>query len=582
VRSRGAVRRLAMALLVLAACLTLVPRGASAQGVRVEAELDREEIGLHETAILTVTVTTPGTQAYRPELPDIPGVRVQSLGESQGFSWINGRVSRTVTSVYRLRPERTGDFMIPSFRVRSPGPAPSPSRPLTLRVRNEAPAERDGSADLFARLQVDRTRVFWNQAVLARFTLYSRTRVESPVWDPPSAAGFWAEVLGPAQSGRTTLGGVAYDTFELKVAYFPTRTGRLQIGPGRIHAQVLRRVRQPDPWSSLGMPETQVEEVELVTAPVLIEVMPLPGGAPAGFSGAVGDFSLDVRVDRVSARAGEPVTVTTILRGTGNLASASDPAVLARGAARRHTSEATTTFDRSGERLRGERRRDNTFVPEAAGELAVLPVRFSWFDPEAGRYRTQVADTIRVRVAPGGSPADSLSLAKQSAPLATTRSRPGTSGRLDLDAPAGARALAMSSLLASLGAIVAGRMRARAARDPRRRRQEAIDARLAELRAARAHGAPRAAAVAATSLREAAAVRHGATVEGLPLPESLAALARAGATESEIAEIRSLLESLDRLAFAPDAGAGAAPGAPGATALDEAEHAILRYRAEVS
>ena len=571
-------RLLALLLGLLGAAVS--PGLASAQHVRVEAELDREEIGLHEVAILTVTVTAAGTQAYRPRAPEVPGLRVEPFGESQGFSWVNGRVSRTVTSMYRLRPQRTGDFTVPSIQVRAEGQSPLASRPLVLRVRSEAPARRGGSDDLFVRLQVDRTRAYWNQAVTARFTLYSRTRVEAPIWDPPSAPGFWAEVLGPARAGHAIVNGLEYDTFELHVVYFPTRTGRLQIGPGRIHAQVVRRVAQPDPWSSLGMPEAQVEEIELVTAPVLVQVTPLPGGAPEGFRGAVGDFELDVRMDRVSTRAGEPVTVTTILRGSGNLASASDPDVLALDPARRHTAGGTTAFDRSGDRLRGERRRDTTFVPEAPGELRIRPVHFSWFDPEAERYRTQTADTVRVRVMPGGNTADSLALARPSAPLATARSRPGATGRLDLSPPLAASALALSSLAAAVGVFAAGRMRDRTARDPRRRRIAAIDAQLAEVRAARATGLARAAAVASKALLESAAIRYGANVEGLPLDETLETLARAGAAEEELSTLRTIHESLDRLAFAPDRAAGTGASQP--PAIEEAERVIRRYREELA
>ena len=48
------------------------------------------------------------------------------------------------------------------------------------------------------RLDVDRTEAVWNEGVRARFTMYSRARLEgAPAWDPPEAPGFWAEVLGP-------------------------------------------------------------------------------------------------------------------------------------------------------------------------------------------------------------------------------------------------------------------------------------------------------------------------------------------------------------------------------------------------
>jgi hypothetical protein len=185
-----------------------------------------------------------------------------------------------------------------------------------------------------------------------------------------------------------------------------------------------------------------------------------------------------------------------------------------------------------------------------------------------------------VRVAAGGGASDSLALARPTAPLAAMRPGTGTAGQLGLDAPFAARALAWTSLLATAGAFVAGRMRDRASRDPRRRRQVAIDARLAELRAARASDPLRAAAVASLALRDAAAWRHEVIVEGLPLQDSLATLERAGASEEEIRTIREVLESLDRMAFAPDHAAE--PGSPGGSAIDEADRLIRRYREEVS
>src|SRR5262249_31604629 len=159
-------------------------------------------------------------------------------------------------------------------------------------------------------------------------TLYSKGRIEgSPVWDPPDAPGFWAEVLGPARTSRVRAGGAEYDAAELRVEYFPTRTGRLRIGPGRVHVQVVHRIEPPDPWSALGLPETRVEEMILETERASVQVRPLPGPAPDAFRGAVGSYALSVGVDRAAARVGEPITVTTAIRGDGNLSSAGDPDV---------------------------------------------------------------------------------------------------------------------------------------------------------------------------------------------------------------------------------------------------------------
>ncbi|HKW51365.1 MAG TPA: BatD family protein, partial [Candidatus Eisenbacteria bacterium] len=378
----------AVAWLLAAGFFVLGSRVAAGAGrLEIQAELDRRQIAVGEAATLTLTVTAEGVDMPPVTLPPIAGVTVERLGESQGFSWINGRVTRTLTVAFRLHPSDVGDVTIPEISVKS-GDAAARSMPLTLRVGKALPPARGGTSELFARVVLDKSRAYWNEGIIARFTLYSRVQVEGvQSWDPPDAAGFWTEVMGPPRTGRVVISGVEYDASELRVTYFPTRTGRLKIGPGRVHLRVVRRIPQPDPWSMLGLPEEQVEDVTLETGIVPIEVMPLPPAAPASFKGGVGDYTMDVHVDRASLHAGEPVTVTTTVRGVGNVASAGDPEVATSVPARTYAGGVNTSIDRSGERVRGERRRDTTFIPETTGRMAILPVRYTWFDPEAKRYR---------------------------------------------------------------------------------------------------------------------------------------------------------------------------------------------------
>jgi hypothetical protein len=570
--------------LCLVSCLA-VPAGAGrarAEGhLEIEAELDRNEIAIADVATLTVTVTAEGVDLPSVALPPIPGATAERLGESQGFSWVNGRVTRTATVAFRLHPSRIGEVRIPALRVSSSG-IEAQSRPLVLHVGNAPPAVRSGSSELFVRLTLDRHRAYWNQGVTARFTLYSRARIEgAPVWDPPDAPGFWNEVLGPVRTGRVVIGGAEYDASELRVAYFPTRTGRLTIGPGRVHVQVVRRIEPPDPWSALGMSETQVEELTLETERAGLDVVALPAAAPADFRGGVGSYSMDVRVDRASVHAGEPVTVTTTIRGGGNLASAGDPTVKASAPARSYAAGANTTLDRSGDHVRGERRHEVTLIPEAPGPFAVLPVRFTWFDPETAHYRTQVSDTISIRVLPAvGSVGDSLRAAREEGPLAALRSKPGPRGPLTLEAPFGAHALGIASILAYAGTWIGLRLRDRAERNPRWRRRRALEAILGSLEELGRGGVTRERASDRISamILQALALRFDADLEGRSVKDALEHLRLAGAPENDLEEVSALLASLDRLAFAP-------PGpddAGGARERNAAERLVDRYRKDLT
>lgn len=559
------------------ALLVLGPRAAAAAQIGVQAEVDRNQISLGETATLTVTVTAQGVEVPSIDAPTVKGVEVFRQGTSQGFSWINGIVTQTSTVAFGLHPTVEGDLTIPSIRVLSRGIA-AQSQPITLHVGKALPAPRAGTAELFARMVLDRSKVYWNEGLVARFTVYSRVRLEGiQSWDPPDAAGFWTEVMGAPRSGRVVIGGVEYEASELRVTYFPTRTGRLKIGPGRVHVRVVRSIAQPDPWSMLGLPEEQVQDLTLETGTAPVEVLPLPAGAPQSFKGAVGDFSMDVRVDRTHIRAGEPVTVTTAVRGEGNVASAGDPDVAASIPARTFAGGATTSIDRSGDRLHGDRHRDVTFIPEAPGRMAILPVRFSWFDPEARRYRTQVSDSIPVVIHPPVAWADSSHAAQAVGPVAALRARPGRRGDLSLEPPPGSGAIAIASLL-GYGAALAGQsLRRRTDRDPRRRRALALAALAAAGHAVGREKPAEAAARLGEMVRKAVGLRYDIDVEGLATNDALARAKIAGANDADLKEVEQLLASLDRLAFAP-------PGSQkvdGRTERKAVERLLRRYRKEL-
>jgi hypothetical protein len=570
------------ALLALA-WLGLTPAAVHAQKLEVQAELDRTDIALGEEATLTVTVTADGLALPAVNLPPIAGVEITRAGESQGMSFVNGHISRSVGVAFRLHPHSAGTVTIPPVRVSSGGTSAA-SQALTLRVGSKVPVVRgreSGGGEVFVRLTLDRNRAYWNQQVLARFTLYSRAELAAaPVWDPPDAPGFWTESMGPPRGERVTIDGVPYDAMEIRIAYFPTRTGKLVIGPGRVHLQVVRRENPLNTWGLWTLSDTRVQEVTLETDQATVNVEPLPAGAPDGFQGAVGEYNLGLSVDRFEVHAGEPVTVVTSIRGQGNISSAGDPVVTASIPTRSYATGASTKLDRSGDRLSGERRHEVAFIPETPGQLVVLPVRFAWFDPEEVRYRAQSSDSITIRVLPPTAGVDSLHLARSVGPLATLRPSGGPPASLSLDAPGASRALALGSLLAYLGVWGGIRIRARMDRSPVRMRRRGLAMLLAEVsRVGRSRPvSARPLARAGEALLEAVALRYQIDVQGRSIKEAMEIARAAGAPDSETEEIVRTLEALERAAFAP----GLAGEEPDRAALQSVESVIRRYQTEVA
>jgi hypothetical protein len=561
------IRIAAAALLLLA---PPAPARAAASRLSIEAQVDKNHIAVGEEAQITVVAEARGVNLPDYALPSVPGLHIVRVANSQNFSWVNGNLARSTTSIFLVSAAAPGRYVIPPVAIVSGG-ARAQTQPIVLDVGGATaqapgpPGAPPGEAvpprvwgdeslpEMFVRLVVDRRRAYWNQQITARFVLFARERLEEvPMWEVAEANGFWKESLGEMKRGRVRVGKEDYIAYEQDVAYFPTRTGKLTLGPGRIEARVARATTAPDPWSLLGFPET----IPLQTESATITVLPLPEGAPPGFRGAVGRLSMDVRVDRLTARAGEPVTVATVLRGAGNLNTAGDPDVSASLPLRSFESPGAVSARNAGLEVRGERRHEKAFVPEVPGSFAIEPIRFSWFDPEDGRFHTQTSDSIRIRVVAGGD--STLAAAAPMEPPAAPRGRPGPKGSLSLGPPFGAVGLGAGSLAALAGAALAAGTRRRARLDPKRRRRSELE-RLARGLAALegtdvspASAAARAAAILGESL----GIGYGADVEGRSREETLRLAREAGAGEATVEEARRHLEALERIAFAP-----ATPGA---------------------
>jgi tetratricopeptide (TPR) repeat protein len=166
------------------------------------------------------------------------------------------------------------------------------------------------------------------------------------------------------------------------------------------------------------------KNLTLEADPVPLIVLPLPtAGRPPSFGGAVGSFSLAATASPLEVRAGDPVTLSLTLRGTGNLAHAQAPALAGSDALKVYPPSATAESER-GAAI--EKRFEQVVIPQTAGDTALPPLVFSFFDPRSATYRTATTPPIPLHVLP--APPASAG-ATVPAPVIAPGDRPQTLGR---------------------------------------------------------------------------------------------------------------------------------------------------------
>lgn len=426
--------------LMVGALLSLVT-GACAQ-VQIEARVDRDVLSQDETIELTVTVSGNGLGlASEPSLPDLKGLQVVGTSTQQSISLVNGQMQTSMNYVYELQPTRSGKLTIPSLAVSLRGRTyRTDAIPLTVTPGSGGGSRNPTSVSPFGgnafpplssgkpadvKHTVDHKTVYVGQQITYTFSFLQCEQLFGDVqYSPADTPGFVAEELPNPPQSQESIKGRVYSVQRRMKALIATSAGRHTIGQAGVTVTM-------DPV--LGAEQ-------LVADPITVQVLPLPDqGRPQGFSGAVGSFTVRLRVDRPVVRAGETVNCIVDVVGNGNIRSLGAPQLPLPDWVRIYKAGENRTVRPGGggggmSTIGGTATFSYLLLPRQAGTLRIGPVRYAVFDPEARAYRTVTSQSAEITVAPGSGnvvaptvPADNLRPlrptlgAPVSAPLAAQR-----------------------------------------------------------------------------------------------------------------------------------------------------------------
>ncbi len=133
--------------------------------------------------------------------------------------------------------------------------------------------------------------------------------------------------------------------------------------------------------------------------PIVVKPFPTQD-RPKSFSGGVGSgFTLDVTADRTVVRVGDPIALTLLLKGDGNIDNAKLPDLSVEGGLaadqfRLPQGEVAGEFTEGSKRFRVSVRVANEGISE------IPAIAYSWFDPNTESYQTTYSKPIALRVMP--------------------------------------------------------------------------------------------------------------------------------------------------------------------------------------
>ena len=374
--------------------------------------------------------------------PEIESVTSLPIPQSGGLDLTNGRTSTSQqTSIINGAREysvtqqliidadapRIGTFTLPTYVFQYKGQtlrAPA----ATLQVVERA-ADAGPTTDELIFLKADTPdQLYIGQTTTLQLKLYIATnvRLSSLSSFDRSADGFTISELPGSQETSEIFNGRSYRVLNSTLSITPIQTGPQDLNfQCTVSASLPRQNnRSRDPLGGRGFGSslfddffTRSERLNLKTKPKTVEVLALPtNDEPASFTGAIGDFAMQVYTDRNQTKEGEPIMLSVEISGSGNFDRINGPTIPETAQWRSYEPESNFQSRSGGSALLGTKRFDYVMIPKQAGTLEIPEIRFAYFEPETQRYTQLSSPAIEIEVSPSDRPAAPPGKITQTAP----------------------------------------------------------------------------------------------------------------------------------------------------------------------
>ena len=390
--------------------------------IRVSARFEPARVAADSTSkyIVEIIETDKQTKPTAERITSLPipsdgGLTLRNghTSTSQSTRITNGvsEYSSTQQLIIEAVSSTVGSFTIPAYIFEyKGGRLQAPSATLTVVERS---ADAAPTVDELIFLQANAPEQLYvgqTTPILLKLYVSSSVTLRGLNAFERRADGFTVSKL-PEQSTETVemVNGSRYRVYSWPLTITP-----ISAGPQDLNFQFTLSAQLPDQRNTRGSQLGggmfdnffgRSERFNIYTPPTQIDVRTLPTeGKPTSFSGAIGEFTMEVTADSNSTRVEEPIMLSLKLSGSGNFDRIKGPEMPKTRGWRSYKPE--STFEpNDAQPLNGVKRFDYVFIPEKAGSLELPEVTFVYFDPKTEKYVERSSPALTVKVAPSDRPA---------------------------------------------------------------------------------------------------------------------------------------------------------------------------------
>lgn len=375
------------------ACLLMLLFMTNALAVEIIASVDRNPVSINDSfKLLFSSSESPDDEPdFDPLEQDFQILNQQKSTQS---SWVNGQATKSISWTLDVMAKRTGTVRIPSIAF---GDDSSQALSLTV-LAPSAKQDLSPNEPLYLEVSATPEQAYVQAQIIYTLRLFQRVSIAQASLTEPTAAGAIIERLGEDSQYNTQVNGVRYTVTERKYAIFPQQSGRLEIAPLELTAQLVSGGARSPFGSIFDSQRSQTKRV--FSKPLSLDVLP----APNDFKGQHWIAAQQLYIEQswsnkdLSVTVGEPLTRTLTLLAKGVNSSQLPDLTLdgVHSALKSYPDQPVLKDKKDPDGMTALREQKVALIPSQAGQYALPEIQVPWFNTQTQTMETATIPAVTI------------------------------------------------------------------------------------------------------------------------------------------------------------------------------------------
>lgn len=360
------------------------------------------------------------------QIPSMPGFELLAgpfTSTASSFSFVNGKrtstYQKTFTYTYSATKEgtytigaatvdikgrkyRSNGLKITVVREQEPQAATTSSRTNDDSSRPQRTQTAQSAPSIFMRTEVNKTHAHEQEPVTLCYKLYfvGVNDVQlAGVTKMPDFDGFLKQEsdLEQLESHVETYNGRQYNVAVVyKNQLYPQHSGDITITPAHFEVVYTTPGAERDPFGQMfGYQEHKTLKAPAVT--IHVDALPQED-RPKSFSGGVGHFTMTPSISSTELNTNEPITLKLDISGSGNMKLIKTPDVKWPEGFESYDPKVSNSYQTTDSGMSGTKSIEYMAIPREPGDYTLPPVRLTYYDSEAGAYKTLTTPSYQLHI----------------------------------------------------------------------------------------------------------------------------------------------------------------------------------------